>query len=84
MTTTTTPTGTRRTNERVELARYRVSAGARVIYGQRVLGVVRLSAEVCAAPMIGQARPASADRAHPGRGSCSPRPTPDPASQAGT
>jgi hypothetical protein len=42
MTTTTTPTGTRRTNERVELARYRVSAGARVIYGQRVLGVVRL------------------------------------------
>jgi hypothetical protein len=30
------------TNERVELARYTVSAGERVIYGQRVLGVVRL------------------------------------------
>ena len=43
----TTPTviETRRagqTNERVELARYSVSAGERVIYGQRVLGVVRL------------------------------------------
>lgn len=30
------------TNERVELGRYRISAGERVIYGQRVLGVVRL------------------------------------------
>ena len=30
------------TNERVELARYTISAGERVIYGQRVLGVVRL------------------------------------------
>jgi len=30
------------TNARVELARYSVSAGERVIYGQRVLGVVRL------------------------------------------
>ena len=30
------------TNERVELARYTVSAGERVIHGQRVLGVVRL------------------------------------------
>jgi hypothetical protein len=30
------------TNERVELARYRVGAGERVIHGQRVLGVVRL------------------------------------------
>jgi hypothetical protein len=43
----TTPTviETRRagqTNERVELARYTVSVGERVIYGQRVLGVVRL------------------------------------------
>jgi hypothetical protein len=43
----TTPTviETRRagqTNEPVELARYTVSAGERVIYGQRVLGVVRL------------------------------------------
>jgi hypothetical protein len=42
MTTTTTPTRTRATNERVELARYSVRAGARVICGQRVLGVVRL------------------------------------------
>ena len=31
------------TNERVELARYRISAGERVIYGQRVLGVIRLT-----------------------------------------
>ena len=43
----TTPTviETRRagqTNERVELARYTVSAGERVIHGRRVLGVVRL------------------------------------------
>ena len=30
------------TNERVELARYTVSAGERVIHGRRVLGVVRL------------------------------------------
>jgi hypothetical protein len=29
-------------NERVELARYTVSASERVIHGQRVLGVVRL------------------------------------------
>jgi len=29
-------------NERVELARYTVSAGARIIHGQRLLGVVRL------------------------------------------
>ena len=32
----------RATNERVELARYTVSAGERVIHGQRVRGVVRL------------------------------------------
>ena len=43
----TTPTvaETRRagqTNEPVELARYIVTAGERVIHGQRVLGVVRL------------------------------------------
>ena len=43
----TTPTliETRRTgqtHERVELARYAVSAGERVIHGKRVLGVVRL------------------------------------------
>ena len=40
-----TVTETRRagqTNEPVEPARYSVSAGERVIYGQRVLGVVRL------------------------------------------
>ena len=30
------------TNARVELGRYSLSAGERVIYGQRVLGVVRL------------------------------------------
>jgi hypothetical protein len=42
----TTVTETRRagrTNERVELARYTVSAGERVIHGQRILGVVRLA-----------------------------------------
>jgi hypothetical protein len=43
----TTPTviETRRagqTNSRIELAHYTVSDGERVIYGQRVLGVVRL------------------------------------------
>ena len=31
------------TSERVELARYTVSAGERVIHGQRILGVVRLA-----------------------------------------
>ena len=30
------------TNERVELARYTITAGERVIYGQRIRGVVRL------------------------------------------
>jgi hypothetical protein len=41
--TATSPTPAERvTNERVELARYSVGAGERVIYGQRVLGVVRL------------------------------------------
>jgi hypothetical protein len=41
----TTVTQTRRpgqTNERVELARYTISAGERIIHGQRILGVVRL------------------------------------------
>ena len=45
MVTTPTVTETRRagqTNEPAELARYTVSAGERVIHGQRVLGVVRL------------------------------------------
>ena len=36
-----TPTA-RATNERVELARYSISTGERVISGQRVLGVVRV------------------------------------------
>jgi hypothetical protein len=40
--TTTTPRSKRVTNDRVELGRYTISAGERVIYGQRVLGVVRL------------------------------------------
>ena len=42
---TPTATETRRsaqTNPRVELARYTITAGERVIYGQRILGVVRL------------------------------------------
>ena len=36
------PSRVGQTNARMELARYSVSAGERVIYGQRVLGVVRL------------------------------------------
>jgi hypothetical protein len=40
--TTTQPVESGATNDRVELARYAVSAGERVIYGQRILGVVRL------------------------------------------
>jgi hypothetical protein len=40
------------TNAPVELARYTVSAGERVIYGQRVLGVVRLIDE----PALGDGR----------------------------
>ena len=31
------------TGERVELARYAISASERIVYGQRVLGVVRLT-----------------------------------------
>lgn len=31
------------TNERVELIRYTISAGERIVYGQRVRGVVRLT-----------------------------------------
>ena len=31
-----------RTGERVELGRYAIAAGERIVYGQRVLGVVRL------------------------------------------
>ena len=37
-----TVTETRRAGARVEFARYTVGAGERVVYGQRVLGVVRL------------------------------------------
>ena len=40
------------TNARVELARYTIGAGERVIYGQRVLGVVRLVDE----PLDGNGR----------------------------
>ena len=32
----------RRSGDRVELGRYRIAGGERVIYGQRILGVVRL------------------------------------------
>jgi hypothetical protein len=42
MTTVTERRRAGQTNERVELARYTVSAGERVIHGQRILGVVRL------------------------------------------
>jgi hypothetical protein len=42
MTAITTPPSRRVTNDRVELGRYTISAGERLIYGQRVLGVVRL------------------------------------------
>lgn len=39
-----TPTGntTRNVGQRVELGRYRISAGERILYGQRVNGVVRV------------------------------------------
>ena len=43
MTTVTETRRARETNERVELARYTISAGERVIHGQRILGVVRLA-----------------------------------------
>ena len=45
----TTPTVTElvrngnRVGQRVELARYRISAGERVLYGQRINGVVRVT-----------------------------------------
>jgi hypothetical protein len=42
MTATTAARTRRATNERVALAHYTIAAGERVIYGQRVLGVVRL------------------------------------------
>jgi hypothetical protein len=40
--TTTRPDERGPTNEPVELVRYTITAGERVIFGQRVLGVVRL------------------------------------------
>lgn len=40
--TVTKPSASGTANTRVELGRYTVSAGERVIYGQRVRGVVRL------------------------------------------
>ena len=49
MTATMTPTGKRGTNERVELARYTISADERVISGQRVRGVVRIVDVKCPA-----------------------------------
>jgi len=42
MTATLTPADKQGTNERVELARYTITADERVIYGQRVRGVVRI------------------------------------------
>ena len=39
----TRPKGGRPTNPPRELARYRISAGERIVVGQRVLGVVRLT-----------------------------------------
>ncbi len=42
MTATTTAPTARATNDRVELGRYTIRDGERVIYGQRILGVVRL------------------------------------------
>lgn len=41
MTTSTLTEGARSANKPMQLARYTVSAGERVIYGQRILGVVR-------------------------------------------
>jgi hypothetical protein len=40
---TSSSRASRATNERVELGRYTITAGERVIHGQRVLGVVRLT-----------------------------------------
>ncbi|MGH2968054.1 MAG: hypothetical protein ACRDK0_03145 [Solirubrobacteraceae bacterium] len=42
MTDTATALAERATNERVELGRYTITAGERVVYGQRIRGVVRL------------------------------------------
>jgi alpha-D-ribose 1-methylphosphonate 5-triphosphate synthase subunit PhnG len=40
---TMSTTITRAVGERVELARYRISTGERVLYGQRIAGVVRIT-----------------------------------------
>jgi hypothetical protein len=42
-TTCAQPTRTERTGERVELGRYRTPHGERLVIGQRVLGIVRVS-----------------------------------------
>jgi hypothetical protein len=36
------PSSSRRSGDRIELGRYRITSGERAIYGQRILGVVRL------------------------------------------
>lgn len=46
---TPTRSGARSVGERVELGRYRISAGERILYGQRVGGVVRVTDRPCAA-----------------------------------
>jgi len=51
-TTITQPARAGATNERVELARYTITAGERVIHGKRVLGVVRLVDD----PALGEGR----------------------------
>jgi len=53
MSTPTTATGPRRrvgVGERVELARYAISGGERVLYGQRVDGVVRVTDHPATSP----------------------------------
>jgi hypothetical protein len=42
-TTSTTSTGCSSVGERVELGRYTISSGERVLYGQRIAGVVRIT-----------------------------------------
>jgi len=46
---TPTATGARSVGQRVELGRYRISAGQRVLYGQRIGGVVRVMDRPCGA-----------------------------------
>jgi hypothetical protein len=51
------------TGTRTELARYRVSTGERIVYGQRILGVVR----VTDAPAKGKGRRYLVDRELPSK-----------------